>query len=87
MNTYRFIISGKVQGVYYRKSIVELSKNYKGYVKNLSNGDVEAVLNLEENQIEEYKNLLQKGSTYSIVKNIEYSKIEFQNFNNFSIRY
>ncbi|NQY95250.1 MAG: acylphosphatase [Campylobacteraceae bacterium] len=37
MITYKFIIKGTVQGVYYRKSVYDniLSKNILGYVKNL----------------------------------------------------
>jgi acylphosphatase len=87
MNSYKFIISGKVQKVSYRRSVQSNSKNYKGYVKNLSNGDVEAVVNLEEHKIEEFMEILKKGSKLSIVKNIYFEKIDLQNFKDFSIRY
>ena len=41
---YQCIISGKVQGVYYRSYIQEMASEagFDGYVMNLSNGDVEA---------------------------------------------
>ena len=72
MNTYKFIISGKVQGVYYRKTIASNSNSLKfnGYVKNLSNGSVEAVVSCEETRLSEFIAILKKGSQYSKVTNI-----------------
>ena len=45
MEWYRFIIFGKVQGVYYRKSVSQalMKKQFKGYIRNLSDGTVEVV--------------------------------------------
>ncbi len=89
MITYKFIIKGTVQGVYYRKSIYEntLSKNIFGYVKNLPNGDVEALANLDDNTFDSFVGILKKGSTYSKVTNIISSKLKFINFTNFCILY
>jgi len=89
MITYKFIIKGTVQGVYYRKSVCEntLSQNILGYVKNLPNGDVEALANLDENNFDSFVSILKKGSSYSKVTNITSSKLNFINFTNFSISY
>ena len=88
--TYKFLISGKVQGVWYRKFVSENAKKagFKGYVKNLPDGRVEAVANIEnENELNKFIEILKEGSPYSEVKNIEVLKIEDKNFSDFEIRY
>ncbi len=88
--TYKFIVSGKVQGVWYRKFVSENAKKagFKGYVKNLDNGDVEAVANIENDEkLNEFIEILKEGSPYSEVSNIKYEKIIDQDFKNFEIRY
>jgi len=89
MTTYKFIIKGLVQGVYYRKSVYEntLKTNIHGYVKNLANGDVEAVANLDSKNFDAFVSILKKGSSYSKVSNITSSKLNFISFKNFSISY
>ena len=90
MKTYKFLISGKVQGVWYRKFVSENArkKGFKGYVKNLPDGRVEAVANIEnEDRLKEFIEILKEGSPFSVVENIEYEEIENQNFNDFEIRY
>jgi len=84
MNTYKFIVRGVLQATFYSKAIVKHSKDYKGYVRDLENGDVEVVVNLEENQFEYYKeNIIKRGSIYCIIEDIKYKKIDFQKFENF----
>ncbi len=88
--TYKFLISGKVQGVWYRKFVSENAKNegFKGYVKNLPDGRVEAVVNIEnENELNKFIEILRKGSPYSEVKDIEIIKTDDVSFNDFEIRY
>jgi len=88
--TYKFLISGRVQGVWYRKFVSENAKKagFKGYVKNLPDGRVEAVANIEdENRLKEFIDILKKGSPYSKVENIEYEKIEDMQFDDFEIRH
>ena len=45
MEWYRFIIFGKVQGVFHRKFVSQsfMKKQFKGYIQNLSDGTVEIV--------------------------------------------
>ena len=88
--TYKFLISGKVQGVWYRKFVSENAKKegFRGYVKNLPDGGVEAVANIEnENELNKFIEILKEGSPYSEVKDIEVLKIENKNFSDFEIRY
>ena len=78
MKAYRFIVSGKVQGVFYRKSIKEMASlgQIQGYVKNLPNGDVEVVAYLWEDQVQDMLNILKNGSPLSEVKDIKYEEVE-----------
>ncbi|MEX2457120.1 MAG: acylphosphatase, partial [Balneolaceae bacterium] len=57
------IIKGRVQGVgfrYFTKKNAE-SLGVQGWVKNLSNGDVETVIQGEEEQVKEMVNYLKSG--------------------------
>jgi acylphosphatase len=88
--TYRFLISGKVQGVWYRKFVSQNAKKhgFKGYVRNLPDGRVEAVANINgDDELEKFLEILKEGSPYSEVKNIEYEITEPMNFDDFEIRY
>jgi len=88
--TYRFLVSGKVQGVWYRKFVSQNAKKrgFKGYVRNLPDGRVEAVANIEnEEKLKEFIDILKKGSPYSIVENIEYTPIQKMEFSDFEIRH
>lgn len=89
MKTYKFIIKGYVQGVYYRKSVYNnaIKQNFQGSVKNLSNGDVEAVVNLNSNNFDAFVLILKKGSSYSKVTNITSTTTDFKIFKDFSIIY
>jgi len=67
------LISGKVQGVFYReftkRRAVELG--IKGVVRNLEDGTVEVIAQGEEEQLKRFVKLLKKGSTFTRVENIE----------------
>lgn len=82
------IVQGIVQGVYYRKSIQSnaLKMNIKGYVKNLSNGDVEVGASLDNDEYEAFIQMLHKGSSYSKVNKILVHPSS-ETFQDFSIRY
>ena len=73
MNTYKFIVSGKVQGVSYRKSIQQMAAfgHIQGYVKNLKDGTVKVVAFLYDDQLEDFLNLLKNGSPLSAVTDIK----------------
>lgn len=90
MKTYRFLISGRVQGVGYRAYVSENAKKngFKGYVKNLIDGRVEAVANIEnEDRLKDFIKILKEGSPFSEVRNIEYEEIPYMEFDDFTIRY
>ncbi len=89
MKSYKFIVSGKVQGVYYRKTIKENATKHKfnGYVMNLSNRTVEAVVTCENKKVEEFIAILKKGSSYSNVTNIVQSTVNEIYTKGFRVKY
>jgi len=89
MNSYKFTIFGKVQGVWYRKYVAQIAKTlgFVGYVKNLSNGCVEVVVNLDlQSELESFVSKLYEGSTFSKVEDVECIKIDFVDFEKFEKR-
>ena len=92
MKSYRFIVTGKVQGVFYRKSIKEMASlgQIQGYVRNLTDGSVEVVAYLWEEQLEDFLQILKNGSPMSKVENITYEEIKLDEeeivFDGFEIR-
>lgn len=90
MTSYRFIVSGKVQGVFYRKSVSEAAaaEGFEGYIKNLEDGRVEACVTLKNKERQEaFIRLLKAGSPASRVENITQEAMD-ENFpGGFEIRY
>ena len=90
MVTYQCIISGRVQGVFYRASVQEMASEAKlnGYVMNLPGGDVEASVTLEsEKQLPLFLDILKAGSPYSHVENITTRQINLTFTNDFVINH
>ena len=86
----RIIIGGKVQGVFFRQALKVMAKknNVFGWVKNLEDKRVEALLegNIENiNSIVEWTRI---GPAHSRVDNIEINDEEFKNeFSIFEVLY
>jgi len=91
MEWYRFIIFGKVQGVFYRKSVSQalMKKQFKGYILNVSDGSVEVVAEIFDDDFDTFMNILKEGSLFSSVDDIKYEIINDAEFNTdgFEIRY
>ena len=69
----RFIVSGKVQGVFYRdaaKSQADML-GLKGWAKNLPDGRVEIVAEGDANAIERFARWAKEGSTRSKVTAVD----------------
>ena len=66
-------ISGNVQGVGFRASMRRRAKNndVTGWVKNLEDGRVEAILEGEEDDVAEVMDWARKGPSIANVENIE----------------
>ena len=92
MGCAKFIVSGKVQRVFYRKYVSQAlqKEGFIGYIKNLTDGTVEVAIKTEPNQnISKVLDILYKGSPKSEVKAISMDMCkENITFNNrFEVRY
>lgn len=80
------IISGKVQGVFYRASCQEAAQRFglKGWVKNLSTSEVEVLVQGEKEKIKKLIEWCKKGPSKAVVSEVkvDWEKIskEFDNF-------
>lgn len=90
MKRVHLIISGKVQGVFFRTSAKNTAKrlNLKGFVKNLANEDVEVVAEGPENKLNELVNFCKIGPPGAKVADIKIENQKPKNeFDNFIIKY
>ncbi|MFH5881065.1 acylphosphatase [Liberiplasma polymorphum] len=82
-------LTGRVQGVGMRYFISHLAHKYelKGYVKNLSDGSVECVVEGKEELIKEFFDKL-KSSSPGVIENITKHESPYtKSFTNFEVRY
>lgn len=91
MEWYRFVICGKVQGVFYRKAVSQamMQKQFKGYIQNLSDGTVEVVAEIFDEDFDTFINILREGAPLSAVEDITYEIADDAEFttDGFEIRY
>jgi acylphosphatase len=83
-------ISGKVQMVLFRDTMTRKANRFKvrGWVRNLTDSRVEAVLEGEKEKVEALIGWARKGPFLSRVDNIDLDWEKYQGeFNNFKIRY
>ncbi|HET7642568.1 MAG TPA: acylphosphatase [Nitrososphaeraceae archaeon] len=81
-------ISGKVQGVYFRKHTQDVSLQHYvyGWVKNLPNGNVECVLEGLKSNVDKVIRWCHQGPPNSRVDNVEIKYETFTgNFTNFKV--
>ena len=71
----RLLITGKVQGVFFRSSTMAKAKLYglSGWVRNLPEGGVEAVAEGQREDIEKFIEFCKEGPPGSSVENVEVS--------------
>ena len=81
------IISGDVQGVGFRQFIRYQARklNIKGWVRNLSDGRVEAVFTGNAKNVEKMIKFAKKGPMIADVKNIEVEEVLDEEFEDFQI--
>ncbi len=82
----RILISGKVQGVFFRQSILVEAQSLEvtGWVRNLIDGRVEAVFEGEEHEVKMLVNYCRQGPSAARVTNLDVTygrfKGEFSSF-------
>ena len=88
--TIRTVVAGRVQGVCFRAYTREAALRYgvKGWVRNLPDGSVEALVSGEADQVERMLAWLHQGSPSSRVSRVTLEEIEpDEQFTAFEIRY
>jgi acylphosphatase len=63
MRTVHLVIKGKVQGVYYRASARDVAREVgvTGWIKNMTDGNVEALVSGPEERVEKFIEWCRKG--------------------------
>ena len=89
MKSVQIIISGHVQGVFFRESTKRKANELGlvGYVENLDNGNVEVVAQGDEDKLNELIKFIKKNPGKSKVENIKITDKTTENFKTFEIRY
>ena len=82
----KFIISGHVQGVFFRASTKQQAEQLglTGYAKNLTDGKVEVVAFGEEPKIQQLQQWLWLGPEHAQVTLVKEEPFVVQDFSNFS---
>jgi len=83
---YHLYISGDVQGVALRYSLAQRARllSLFGWVKNIDNGQVEAVVQGEE---EDIKRILEWLPTYTSINDIRINKENSEKFKGFEVKF
>jgi acylphosphatase len=86
----RIIVTGKVQGVFFRQALKVMAKknNVFGWVKNLKDGRVEAVLEGDEEKVSRLVEWAHGGPANARVEDVEILNEKFSSeFSKFDVVY
>ncbi|MBO8183697.1 MAG: acylphosphatase [Archaeoglobus sp.] len=86
----KIYLSGVVQGVGFRYFTRSVAKKFgvKGFVKNLSDGRVMAVVEGQKEQVEKFISEIRKGPRHAVVKRVEVEEyIPSGNYEDFVIAF
>lgn len=83
------LITGKVQGVFYRQTTLEKAKalGVTGWVRNLPNGSVECVLCGDEDAVQSLCDWLWLGPESAKVTDVQINDHDLEAFQEFTIRF
>lgn len=85
----RVIVKGKVQGVYFRAETQRAARlnGVKGWVRNLSDGSVEALFEGDEHSVKAMIEWCWRGSPFSRVRQVDVMReTAYGDFEGFDIR-
>lgn len=74
--SYRFKVSGRVQGVFFRQSTCQTANalGLQGWVRNLADGSVEGRVAGDAACLQKMRQWLQRGPTRAEVKHLEWQE-------------
>ena len=69
----RFVVQGTVQGIFFRQFVKEHADDLKlrGFVRNLESGEVEVVVEGEDENIGRLVGFLKKGPAHAQIRNVK----------------
>ena len=87
MKCAHLIVSGRVQGVFFRDNTRRKARELglTGYAKNLPDGTVEVVAEGNEDKINELIEFIKKGPGVAMVEGINLKHKEPENFKSFEV--
>lgn len=87
MYTVYLLITGKVQGVFYRASAKEVADKLglTGWIKNSGNGDVEALVCGKKDDVLEFINWCRKGPARARVEDVVVTERPEEQYKSFEI--
>lgn len=87
IKTLHIIISGKVQGVYFRATCVDIAQKIGiiGWVRNLPDGKVEIMASGNHRKMDEFLKWCSQGPTGAQVENVLIEEKSYQPFEKFTI--
>jgi acylphosphatase len=88
MQTVHLIISGKVQGVFFRETSKKVAENLniKGWIKNIPDEKVEALITGDEKDVSDFIKWCKTGPERAEVKDVIVSKQPETFFEKFEVR-
>lgn len=83
----RLLISGTVQGVFFRKFVKDHAdkSNVRGFVRNLEDGRLEVFLEGDSDNVDNMISICKRGPNHSNLRQIEEKDERFQDFKEFRI--
>ncbi len=88
VKTIHFIVTGRVQGVFFRASCKSIADRYSitGWVRNLPDGRVEGMATGAPDQLAAFRAWLDQGPGPAQVTGITVSEVECREYADFKIR-
>lgn len=85
----QIFISGRVQGVFYRDNTQQQAQKLgiTGWVRNIPDGRVEALLSGEEHAVQQLLTWCKRGSPAADVSNIDIIDVPYEAHEQFIVRY
>lgn len=90
MKKNHVVIEGKVQGVFFRANMQQVARSLglTGWVRNLPDGRVEAVVEGAENNMAAMLDWCRQGPPYAVVRHVEVTEEPYSgDYRDFSIRH
>lgn len=90
INTFRIMVSGRVQGVGFRYFVHDLATRFaiKGYVQNTHDNKVEIICQGKKNNLDMFIPAVKKGPALSFISEFLMEEIaDFSSYDFFTIKY